>query len=117
MCDFNDAYIVVKGKITAANLNPSAGVNYSRNLAFKNSAPFFNFILKFNGNLIENAKELDVIMPMYNLPYYYKNFRKTTVSFWNYYPDKPNSTYVGGNARTRILYPISGSEFLIIKQN
>ena len=117
MCDFNDAYIVVTGKITARNPNPPAGVNYSRNLAFKNSAPFFNCIIKINGNLIEDAQDLDVIMPMYNLLYYYKNFRKTIVSFWNYYQDKPNSTYVGGNARTRILYPISGSEFLIIKQN
>ena len=40
LCDFNDAYIVVIGKITATDPNPPAGVNYCRNLALKNSAPF-----------------------------------------------------------------------------
>ena len=30
---------------------------------------------------------------MYNLLYYSKNFRKTTASFWNYYPDEPSSGY------------------------
>ena len=47
---------------------------------------------------------------MYNLLYYSKNFRKTTGSFWNYYPDKPNSEYVGNNERTRVFYPIRDSE-------
>ena len=47
---------------------------------------------------------------MYNLLYYCKNFRKTTGSFWNYYPNTPNSRYVGNDARKRIFYPISGSE-------
>ena len=54
-------------------------------------------------------------MPMYNLLYYSKNFRKTTESFWNYYPDKPNSVYIGDDERTRIFYPISGSESLNYK--
>ena len=47
---------------------------------------------------------------MYNLLYYSKNSRKTTESFWNYYPDKPNSEYNGENERTRVLYPIKNSE-------
>ena len=47
---------------------------------------------------------------MHNLLYYSKNYRKTTGSFWNYCKDEPNSAYVGNNARTRIFYPISGSE-------
>ena len=110
MCDFNDAYIVVTGKITATNPNHPAGVNYSRNLAFKNSAPFFNCILKINGELIEVAQDLDLVILKHSLLYYSKNFRKTTGSFWNYYPDKPSFAYVGNNQRTRILYPIIGSE-------
>ena len=109
-CDFNDAYIVVTDKITATNPDPPAGINYSRNLAFKNFAPFFSSILKFNGNLIEDAQDLDVVMSMYNLLHYSKNFLKTTGSFWNYYPYKPNFVYVGNNERTRVFYPISGSE-------
>ena len=100
MCDFNDAYIVVTGKITATNPNPPAGVNYDRNLAFKNNAHFFNSVLKINGQLIEDAQDLDIVTSLYNLLYYSKDYRKTTGSFWNYYPDKPNSGYVGNNART-----------------
>ena len=107
MCDFNDAYIVVTGKITATN--PDNAV-YDRKLAFKNNAPFFNSILKINNQLIENAQNLDIVMPMYNLLYYSKNFRKTTGYFWNYYRDEPNSGYLGNNKRTRIFYPIKESE-------
>ena len=49
-------------------------------------------------------------MPMYNLLYYSKNFRKTTGSFWNYYPDMSKSSYHGNNERTRGFYPIRNSE-------
>ena len=37
LCDFSDAYIVVKGTITVTNPNDP---NYKKNLAFKNNAPF-----------------------------------------------------------------------------
>ena len=50
-------------------------------------------------------------MPMYNLLYYSKYFRKATGSFWNYYPDMPKSGYDNdNNARTRMFYPIKDSE-------
>ena len=49
-------------------------------------------------------------MPMFNLLYCSKNFRKTTGSFWNYYPDKPSSGYIGNNERTRAFYPIRHSQ-------
>ena len=48
---------------------------------------------------------------MYNLLYYSKNFRKTTGSFWNYYPDMPKSGHHNNaNLRQRIIYPIKDSE-------
>ena len=56
-----------------------------------------NCILKINNQLIEDAQDLDVVMPMYNLLNYSKNIRKTTGSFWNYYPDIPNSGYNNDN--------------------
>ena len=77
-------------------------------MALKNSSPFFNCIL------IEDAQDLDVVMPMYNLLYYSKNFRKATEYFWNYYPDMPSSGY-NNNNRDRIFYSIKNSE--TIKQN
>ena len=91
MCNFNDAYIVVAGKITATNPDPPDNVEYSRKVALKNVAPFFNFILKINSHLIEDAQDLDVVIPMYNLLYYSKNFRKSTGSFWNHCSDMPSS--------------------------
>ena len=47
---------------------------------------------------------------MHNLLNYSKNFRKTTGSFWDYYPDKPNSNYAGNDERTRLFFPITDSE-------
>ena len=106
LCDYSDAYIVVKGNITvikktftaedfeapnnaAAN---AADTNNSNNnafnekkLVFKNNATFINCILKINGVKIDNAEVLDVVMPMYNLLEYSKNYKKTTGSLWNYY--------------------------------
>ena len=89
LCDFNDAYIVVTGKITATN--PGNDNVYSRKVSFKNSASFFSCTLRIKSQLIEDAQDLDIVIPMYCLLYYSKNFRKTTGSFWNYYPDMPKS--------------------------
>ena len=52
-----------------------------KKIAVKNAAPFFNCTLKINNQLIEDAQDLDIVTPMYNLLYYSKNFRKTTGSF------------------------------------
>ena len=81
LCDFSDAYIVVEGDITLEGDNDANKRN--KNLAFKNNAPFINCIWKTNGVKIDNAEDLDVVMPMYNLLEYIKNYRKTTGSLWN----------------------------------
>ena len=67
LCDYSDAYIVVKGDITLEGDNDANKRN--KNLAFKNNAPFINRISKINGVKIDNAEDLDVIMPMHNLQY------------------------------------------------
>ena len=110
LCDFNDAYIVVTGKIIVANPGNDDNV-YNRKVSFKNSAPFFNCTLRINSQLIEHAQDLDIVIPMYNLLYYSKDFRNTTGSFWNYYLDMLKSGY-DNNAylRQRIIYPIKDSE-------
>ena len=56
-------------------------------MVFKNNVPFINCISKINGIKIDNAEDLDVVMPMYNL----LDYKKTTGSLWNYYRDEPNS--------------------------
>ena len=110
LCDFNGAYIVVTGKITATNPGNDDNV-YNRKVSLKNSALFFNCTLKINSQLIEDAQDLDIVIPKYNLLYYSKNFRKTTGSFWNYYPDIPKSGHDNNaSLRQRIIYPIKDSE-------
>ena len=57
-------------------------------LAFKNNAPFTSCISKINGVLIENAEDLEIVMPMYNLLGDSRNYSKTSGSLWNYYRDE-----------------------------
>ena len=47
-----------------------------KKLFFKNNAPFIKCISKINGTKIDNADDLDVVMPMYNLLEYSKNYKK-----------------------------------------
>ena len=116
-------HILLIGKITATNINTPNNVTYNKKVALKSTpAPFFNCILKINNQLIEDAQDLDIVMPMYNLLYYSKNFRKTTGSFWNYYPDMPNSGYseqIGGQTnvryqREKVFYSIKNSESSVL---
>ena len=91
LCDYSDAYIVVKGDITLTKTNGRGIIDIrNRFLAFKNNAPFTNCISKINNVLIDNAEDLDIVMPMYNLLEYIKNYKKTTGSLWNY-RDEPNN--------------------------
>ena len=81
LCDFSDAYIVVKGVITVTKTNGRDFIDIrNRFLAFKNNAPFTNCISKINNVLIDIAG-LDVVMPMYSLIEYSKNYGKTS-SLW-----------------------------------
>ena len=73
--DFSDAYIVVKGTITVTNPDNNA---YDKKLTFKNNAPFVSCISKINITLIDNAEDLDIVMPMYNLLEYSKSYSETT---------------------------------------
>ena len=65
LCDFSDAYIVIKGDITLTK-DADRGFIGIRNtsLAFKNNAQFTNYILKINNVLIDSAENLDVVMSM-----------------------------------------------------
>ena len=60
---------------------------YNRNLILKNNAPFINCISKINNVLIDNAEDLDVVMPMHNLVENSKNYSKTSGTLWNYTKD------------------------------
>ena len=86
LCDFSDAYIVVKGRIAVTGTSNKSRKNTP--LAFKNNKPFISCISKINNTLIDNTEDLDVVMSLYNLIEYSKHCRKTTGSLWNYYRDE-----------------------------
>ena len=93
LCDYSDAYILVKGTITVTALGANNGENNIRDkknrpLILKNNAPFVSCITRINGELIEDADDLDIVIPMYNLLEYSKNYRKTIGSLYNYYRDE-----------------------------
>ena len=64
LCDFSDAYIVVKGTITVTNPDNNA---YDKKIHFKNNVLFVSCNSKLNNTLIDNTEDLDVVIPMYNL--------------------------------------------------
>ena len=93
LCDYSDAYILVKGTITVTAHGANNGVNNIRDkrnrpLILKNNAPFVSCITRINGELIEDANDLDIVIPMYNLLEYIKNYRKAIGSLYNYYRDE-----------------------------
>ena len=89
LCDYSEAYVWVKGTVTAIDTNNDN--NFNKRFVFKNNTPFLSCISKINGKLVENAEDLDVVMPMYNLLDYSKNYEKTSGSLFNYFRDEPNS--------------------------
>ena len=94
LCDFSDAYIVVKGDITVTEPN---NAKRNKSVAFKNNAPFINCISKIHGVQIDSAEDLDIVMPMHKLLEYSKNYRKTTGGLWNYYRDEPSNPLSSGS--------------------
>ena len=91
LCDYSDAYILVKGTISVNNTaaEGAAANNTNKKVIFKNCAPFTNCISEINNTQIDNAKDIDIVMPMYNLIEYSDNYAKTTGSLLKYCEDIP----------------------------
>ena len=92
LCDYSDAYILVKGKITITGAGYDAAAIQAderhKDVEF-NCAPFTNCISEINNTQIGNAKDIDIVMPMYNLIEYSDNYAKTSGRLWQYYRDEP----------------------------
>ena len=91
LCDYSDAYIFVKGAITINNTAANSAVknNTGKKVTFKNCAPFTNCISEINNTQVNNAKDIDIVMPMYNLVEYSDNYVKTSGSLWQSCLDIP----------------------------
>ena len=73
LCDYNDVYILVRGDIFV-------GRNFAPEVGFKNCAPFTKCIIETNRATIDDAEDLNLVMPMYNLLEYSSNYSGTTGS-------------------------------------
>ena len=89
--DYSDAYILVQETITVNNtaVAPAVANNTNKKVIFKNCAPFTICISEINSTQVDNAKDIDIVMPMYNLIEYSDNYSKTSGSLWQYCKDIP----------------------------
>ena len=94
LCDYADAYILVKGTITitgAGNDDAAKRLDErNKGVIFKNCAPFTKCISIINNTDIDNAQDIDFVMPMFNLIEYRNNYSKTSRSVWQYYKNDSN---------------------------
>ena len=95
LCDYSNGYILVKGTITIEEAGADAAarqaVERDKGVIFKNCAPFTNCISEINNTQVDNAKDIDIVMPMYNLIEYSDNYAKASGSLWQYYRGEPNN--------------------------
>ena len=94
-CNYSDAYILVKGKIAITGEGTDAAARQEdakdKGIIFKNCAPFINCKSEINNTEIDNAKDIDIVMLMYNLIEYNDNY---TISLWQYYKDESYDNYL-----------------------
>ena len=94
LCDYTDSYILVKGTITITGEGDNAAAEQAderdKVVTFKNCAPFTKCISRINNTDIDNAQDIDIVMPMYNLIECSDNYSKTSRSLWQYCKDDPN---------------------------
>ena len=85
---------LLKGKITITGAGDDAADRQAdkrdKGVAFKNCTPFTKCISEINNTQIDNAKNIGIVMPMYNLIEYSDNYSRTSGSLWQYYRDEPN---------------------------
>ena len=113
LCDYSDVYILVKGTITVNGI-----INGAENEIR------VSCMTKINNEFIEDADDLDIVMPMYSLLEYSKNYRKTIGSLYNYYRDElsddnnpnkfPNTNVVTSNT-FKYKNKITGNTYNVVE--
>ena len=85
-CDYADAYILFKGTMTTTGAGYDASARQAdernKSVIFKNCLPFTKCISKINYTEIDNAQDIDIVIPMYNLIEYSDNYSKTSRILW-----------------------------------
>ena len=91
LCDYNDPCILVSGTTTIKG-GPEDATEADKERKeeiFKNCTPIIECTTELNNTQIDHAKDLDLVMPVYNLTEYNDNYFKTSESLWQYYRDEP----------------------------
>ena len=91
LCDYSDAYILVKRTGTVPNAAAVGGAvnNANKKVIFKSCAPFTDYITEMNNTQVDDAQKIEVLMSMYNLIEYSDAYLMTSGSLWQYYRDEP----------------------------
>ena len=96
--DYADAYILVKGAITIAGARDDAAARgadeRNKGVIFKYFAPFTKCTSKINDTEVDNAQDIDIVMPIE----YSDSYSKISGSLWQYYKDEPNDNL--GNSKS-----------------
>ena len=112
LCDYSDAYIIVKGTITINETGADAAARQAderdKGVSFKNCAPLINCISEINNTQIDNAKNIDIVMPMYNLIECSDNYAKTSGSLWQYFRDEPDDNNIEDSESFKYKIKITG---------
>ena len=90
LCDYCDAFILIKGTIIITKTGTAAAPkNRDKKVMFKNFTSFPDSISEINNTEINHAKVIDVVMPTYNLIEYSNNYLKTSESLKQHFRDEP----------------------------
>ena len=80
LCDYADAYILVRGTITITGAGADAAARQAdernKSLIFKYCAPFTKCISRINNAEIDTAQNINIVKLMYNLIDYSDNYSK-----------------------------------------
>ena len=117
--DYADAYILAKGTITITGAGNDDAAKRAderdKGATFKNCAPFTKCISRINNTDIDNAQDIDIVMPMYNLIEYSDNYSKTSGSLWQYYKDDPNDN-IENSESFKYKIKITGKPLIMVIQ-
>ena len=113
--DYSNAYILVKGNITVNNTatDGAAAFNTVKKVIFKNYASFTNCISEINHTEVDNAKDIDIVMPMHNFIEYSDNYPKASGSLWQHCKDIPA---VNDNGNIVEFNDTNATDSFILKQ-
>ena len=94
LCDYADAYILAKGAIAITGGGDAAAARQAdeknKGVILKKCAPITKCISKINDTEIDNAQDIDIVTPIYNLIDYSDNYSKISGNLWQYYKEEPN---------------------------